>query len=273
VNTLQEDGWHYTLNGERFGPVSLSDLHLAVAESKLNPRLDMVWRQGMEDWKPSGEIDGLFQKRIAVNVGNVFAASSGFDPQASPDTDSGSLCSREHLSEKQRSPLIQGIMVFSLPLALLIASAGWAAFWLLYDFLWSLVSVKDVHVPWVVLVFVFCGGGYLMGKPLGLWARKTGFISRSGWRYVCLMLMVAAAAVLGELIYAGCSLTIAGQPVGPGELIGFLVQPFLVADFTEILMAAAQLLLRSLLAIGALVGAVSVMSPEELENAHVDPAS
>jgi hypothetical protein len=41
------------------GPVNFSELRAAA----LDPRLDMVWNQGMEDWKPAGEIEGLFEKR------------------------------------------------------------------------------------------------------------------------------------------------------------------------------------------------------------------
>jgi hypothetical protein len=45
------------------GPVTLGDLRVKVEEGSLNPRLDLVWTQGMSGWKPAGEVEGLFEKR------------------------------------------------------------------------------------------------------------------------------------------------------------------------------------------------------------------
>jgi hypothetical protein len=34
-----------------------------AASRVLDPRLDMVWKEGMEDWKQAGLLDGLFERR------------------------------------------------------------------------------------------------------------------------------------------------------------------------------------------------------------------
>lgn len=60
-----KDIWYYTREGQRSGPVGFSDLRAKATEAALDPRLDMVWKQGMADWKPAGEIEGLFEKRAA----------------------------------------------------------------------------------------------------------------------------------------------------------------------------------------------------------------
>jgi hypothetical protein len=54
--------WHYTCEGDRLGPVSLEELRKRAADSLLDPRLDMVWRKGMDGWTPAGRIDGLFDR-------------------------------------------------------------------------------------------------------------------------------------------------------------------------------------------------------------------
>jgi GYF domain 2 len=54
--------WHYTSEGERLGPVTFDELRLMAAESRLDPRLDMVWKKSMDSWKPAGQIDGLFER-------------------------------------------------------------------------------------------------------------------------------------------------------------------------------------------------------------------
>jgi len=54
--------WYVTHEGQQFGPVSIDDLKFEAERGELNPRVDMVWKEGMEDWIPSGQIEGLFEK-------------------------------------------------------------------------------------------------------------------------------------------------------------------------------------------------------------------
>jgi uncharacterized membrane protein YhaH (DUF805 family) len=47
-----------------------------AADTSLNPRLDMVWKQGMDEWKPAGQIDGLFERRgVPVGTKETLAPS------------------------------------------------------------------------------------------------------------------------------------------------------------------------------------------------------
>ncbi|MES2921489.1 MAG: DUF4339 domain-containing protein [Verrucomicrobiota bacterium] len=251
MNATQQDAWFYTRGGERTGPVTFSELQMKAAESNLNPRLDMVWRQGMDEWKPAGEIDGLFEKRAAPEkIEKPLAVPAAPRPAILP--------------APPMPPSHPILATVSLPFALLGVAVGWALFWLLHDFLWSLAPNSTISIPWVVLVFVFCGIGYMLGKPLGFWLRKSGFEKRSGARLVCIML-VLAAAVVGEFIYMGILLSLAELPAGLADIAARLAEPFVAKDFMGILAAIAQLLLRFLLAIGAIVGASSVVFPAELE--------
>lgn len=54
--------WFVTHGGKQFGPVSMEDLRFEVERGELNPRLDMVWKNGMQDWIPAGEVEGLFKR-------------------------------------------------------------------------------------------------------------------------------------------------------------------------------------------------------------------
>ena len=54
--------WFVTHDGKQFGPVSMEDLKFEAERGELNPRLDMVWKNGMEDWIPAGEVEGLFKR-------------------------------------------------------------------------------------------------------------------------------------------------------------------------------------------------------------------
>ena len=52
--------WFYSRDGERKGPVTYEELRAMAVKSGLRPRTDLVWTQGMDAWRPAGEIDGLF---------------------------------------------------------------------------------------------------------------------------------------------------------------------------------------------------------------------
>ncbi|QTN33131.1 DUF4339 domain-containing protein [Akkermansiaceae bacterium] len=79
--------WFVTHEGRQFGPVSIDDLKFEVERGELNPRLDMVWKNGMEDWIPAGELDGLFEKNDAAKAAEEAKVSSGnFTGYVSGDT-------------------------------------------------------------------------------------------------------------------------------------------------------------------------------------------
>ncbi len=58
--------WFITKNGERTGPYSLEELKAKVELHELNPRLDMAWKDGMEDWIKAGDVEGLFEKNTSA---------------------------------------------------------------------------------------------------------------------------------------------------------------------------------------------------------------
>lgn len=63
MSEMPQDAWFYAKEGERIGPVTFSELKVKAVEGTLNPRLDMIWTQGMAEWKPAGEIEGLFERK------------------------------------------------------------------------------------------------------------------------------------------------------------------------------------------------------------------
>lgn len=86
MNDMPQDAWFYTCEGERIGPVLFSELQIKAQEGDLNPRLDMVWTQAMEAWKPAGEIEGLFERRTAAEAQESLAPKA--DPYTSPKGES-----------------------------------------------------------------------------------------------------------------------------------------------------------------------------------------
>jgi uncharacterized membrane protein YhaH (DUF805 family) len=54
--------WFYTSEGARVGPVSFDELKELAGQAALNPRLDLVWWEGMPAWLPAGQVTGLFTR-------------------------------------------------------------------------------------------------------------------------------------------------------------------------------------------------------------------
>ncbi len=80
MNDLSQDAWFYAQNGEKGGPVGFSELLGMAKDGKLNPRLDLVWAKGMERWQPAGEINGLFDVPIEVEVPALAVAVAPIRP-------------------------------------------------------------------------------------------------------------------------------------------------------------------------------------------------
>ena len=60
--------WFVTHEGQQFGPVTLADLQFEVGRKQLNPRLDLVWKEGMDGWIPAGDVEGLYEKDVAADA-------------------------------------------------------------------------------------------------------------------------------------------------------------------------------------------------------------
>lgn len=90
--------WYYSRQGEKLGPVSFDELQASAKDSGLNPRLDMAWSHGMDEWKPCGEIEGLFERRAPVEEKETLA------PPASPYAPPQHASVEEQMGQVQNWP-------------------------------------------------------------------------------------------------------------------------------------------------------------------------
>ena len=72
--------WYYVHGGERQGPVDRGSLDSLVRSGGLSPD-DLVWSEGMQDWKPAREVPGLF---AAAPAAAQPPAGDPANPYASP---------------------------------------------------------------------------------------------------------------------------------------------------------------------------------------------
>lgn len=66
MSDVPQDAWFFSKDGKQYGPVGLEELRFVASQGGLHPRQDLVWRAGMEQWTPAGEIEGLFEKVVAA---------------------------------------------------------------------------------------------------------------------------------------------------------------------------------------------------------------
>jgi hypothetical protein len=198
VNELPPDAWFFTQAGERGGPVGFADLQSRAKEGGLNPRLDMVWTQGMPEWKPAGEVEGLFEKRAAEEAPEEglapaammeMAADRPVEPWMDPDADWPGARRRSfyaltllfplvwHLGfaaaagfiETVTGPRIMGVLLVVaalVPLIVLIhislmrfVNLGMSRWWFFGNF------VPILHL-WVAYRLYVCPAGYAYHKKL-----------------------------------------------------------------------------------------------------------
>lgn len=57
-----DGAWYFSRDGQQSGPLTYADLKEKADEGVLKPRTDLVWKEGMADWVPIGEIPGLFER-------------------------------------------------------------------------------------------------------------------------------------------------------------------------------------------------------------------
>ena len=55
--------WYYASNGEKRGPISLDEMKALAASGRLRPT-DVVWADGMQEWKPARDVSDLSRERV-----------------------------------------------------------------------------------------------------------------------------------------------------------------------------------------------------------------
>jgi len=68
--------WFYAKEGKQLGPVSSDELRRLASEKSLGPT-DLVWKEGMANWRPASEIEGIFSAPPAT-VSSTDAPAVGF---------------------------------------------------------------------------------------------------------------------------------------------------------------------------------------------------
>jgi len=71
--------WYYAHDGQQKGPVPVSELQRLAADGQFDPATDLVWKEGMDDWKTVAQIPEL-----AAEMAPPSAAPAATDAPATP---------------------------------------------------------------------------------------------------------------------------------------------------------------------------------------------
>ena len=83
---MAESTWYFAVGDEERGPVTEAQIRTLIGTGNLT-RDDLVWREGLSDWTPAGEVPGLFDKEPP---GAAPPSRSGAEPpQKKPPSPTG----------------------------------------------------------------------------------------------------------------------------------------------------------------------------------------
>lgn len=68
--------WFYSKQGQQQGPVTFEELVVLAKSGELDPRADLVWGPKMQNWEPSGEVKGLFERKKITAAVPTLAATA-----------------------------------------------------------------------------------------------------------------------------------------------------------------------------------------------------
>ena len=80
--------WYYAHDGEQNGPVPISELQRLAANGKFDPEKDLVWQEGLPDWKLAKsipELSALYPDRSSPGPATPAASNQPPAGQASPE--------------------------------------------------------------------------------------------------------------------------------------------------------------------------------------------
>ncbi|MEI8037310.1 MAG: GYF domain-containing protein [Verrucomicrobiota bacterium] len=168
-----QDAWFYTRDGAQIGPVTLAELRGKVEEGALNPRLDLVWTQGQADWKPAGEIEGLFAKRT---LPPPTALAPPSDPYLAPKLESVEETMRriDDWPGARRRSFLLATVVFPMVWQLAVPMSVVFLTQQLGPQIMAVVAAGVIFVP--LLVMIYYGLARLVNLGMSRWWYLANFV-------------------------------------------------------------------------------------------------
>lgn len=136
--------WHYSKGGQQHGPASAAELKALAKSGELLPT-DMIWKEGMAEWKPAGSLKGLFPPTASTVPQKA--------PPPLPTASSVKNASLESTSEGETSSPFPVVWKYCTVHPLKCAAVGFGAFSLLT--LFGGASLNSFGLNGLIPLFMF----------------------------------------------------------------------------------------------------------------------
>lgn len=147
MNQTAEGAWYFSRDGQQSGPLTFAELKEKADQGALKPRTDLVWKEGLADWMPVGEIEGMFERREVPGSTDPLAASAANHVEEEDDH------YQEWPGARRRSYLFI-TFIFPFVATSLFALAKVSAPTLLTPELWKMAELFGPLVLVILLIFV-----------------------------------------------------------------------------------------------------------------------
>ncbi len=77
--------WYYSKNGNQLGPISTEELQSKVVSGEI-AKADLVWKDGLADWLPAGQVPELRPVASSAPDGGASPTPSPYQPPATAQT-------------------------------------------------------------------------------------------------------------------------------------------------------------------------------------------
>ena len=82
--------WYYAKNGQQMGPVTLEVLRAMISSGEVAPA-DLIWREGMAEWTPAGQVAEFSGGGVGHTTGMALPPGGSQIPQTLPQGAPGGL--------------------------------------------------------------------------------------------------------------------------------------------------------------------------------------
>lgn len=197
------DEWHYSLDGGQAGPCSEAQLRELIANSTIRKETP-VWREGMTDWLPAGQIEGL-----------ITNAPQGAPSPAAPASDNPYAVS-------QSTAIGSAVSLGTYP-SFTVKKASFK--------LHLIFGLIVPGIAFLILMVVMMGAGASASASSTGEPSDTAAAALGGSMIIVMLLFygsMIASSIIGlvHLYRAWYCLQPGGARATPGQAVGFLFIPF-----------------------------------------------
>lgn len=182
--------WYYAKHGRQEGPVTEMELRGMLESAEIAPG-DLVWKEGMEDWKPAGEIAELASEPVEAGGGRGGQVEIPSSPGA-PAPGGGATPSLMPAQPLPGAPFLNTPPPTS---GMAIASMVCGIVAVMMCYVWALAGIPAVICGHVALKAINTSVQPIAGRGMAIAGLVTGYIAIA---FQALFVIFIVAAIMAN---------------------------------------------------------------------------